>query len=279
MTGSEFHEKLDAFYLAGDAAGAYAFLREARDEALAADNRALLLTVDNALIGHCRENVIFDEVEGYYREARSCIEALGLHGTHAEATTFLNTATAYCIMGRAEESEALYDAAEALYRQLLPPNDPYMAAMYNNRGLLLRAQHRTQEAYAAFQKSRAVLEHCDDAEAERAATALNLASVSADLEEARGYLREAERYYQTPDGQRDIHRFTALATAAELACRAGDYAAAGDGFAATAEAWERSGGARQRLATLLGNAQTCYALAGDADAAARMQKKKEEIAP
>ena len=49
----------------------------------------LLLTADNALIGHCRENVIFDEVEGYYREALESIEALGLYGSHAEATTFL----------------------------------------------------------------------------------------------------------------------------------------------------------------------------------------------
>ena len=64
MTVNDFHEALDGYYAAGDAAGAYAFLRARRDAALAAEDRALLLTADNALIGHCRENVLFDEVEG-----------------------------------------------------------------------------------------------------------------------------------------------------------------------------------------------------------------------
>ena len=275
MTGNEFHEKLDAFYMAGDAAGAYRFLREQRGAALQSGDRAMLLTADNALIGHCRENVIFDEVEGYYREALECIEALDLHGTQAEATTFLNTATAFCIMGRSEESGALYDAAEALYRKLLPPNDPYMAAIFNNRGLLLRAQGKAAEAYASFEKSLAVLAACADVEAETAATRLNLASVSPDPETGAAHLAAAAPYFASQDGQRDIHRFTAMATAAEQDFRRGDYAAAGDGFAATAEAWERVSGAPQRRTVLLRNALLSYEKAGDAAAAARVREKLE----
>lgn len=278
MTGIEFHEELDAYYAAGDAAGAYRFLRGTRDAALAAGDSALLLTVDNALIGHCRENVLFDEVEGYYREALECIEAMGLHGTQAEATTFLNTATAYCIMGRAAESEQLYDAAEALYRRLLSPGDPYMAAINNNRGLLLRSLGRAPEAFAAFQRAREILAGCTgDVEAERAATLLNLVSVCPDRSEAAAYLAEAMRYYETADGQRDIHRFTAMAAQADLTARAGDYAEAGAAFERTAEAWAASGGARQRLAILCGNALYCYERAGDADAAARMRKMQEGL--
>ena len=277
MTGNEFHDQLDAFYAAGDAAGAYAFLRSSRDGALAEDNKALLLTVDNALIGHCRENEIFGEVEDYYREALACIEALSLHGTHAEATTFLNTATAYCRMGRDAESEQLYDAAEALYRQLLPPGDPYMAAIRNNRGLLLRSQGKRAEAYAAFAASREILADCPgDVAAERAATLLNMVSVCPDLSEARALLAEASEYYDTPDGRRDIHRFTAMAAEAELAYRAGDFAGAGAAFEKTADAWALSGGARPRLAVLCGNAAACYAKAGDAASAARMQAKQKE---
>lgn len=277
MTGNEFHERLDAFYTAGDAAGAYQFLRESRDGALAADNKALLLTVDNALIGHCRENELFGEVEGYYHEARECVEALGLRGTHAEATTYLNAATAYCRMGRDAESEELYDLAEALYRRLLPPGDPYMAAIRNNRGLLLRAQGKRAEAYAAFAASREILAACPgDVAAEMAATLLNMASVCPDVSEARALLAEASAYYDTPDGQRDIHRFTAMAAEAELAYRAGDAAGAGAAFEKTAEAWAESGGARGRLAVLCGNAAACYAKAGDAEAAARMQARQKE---
>ena len=276
MTGNEFHEKLDGFYAAGDAPGAYAFLRAQRDAAIESGDRALLLTADNALIGHCRENVRFDEVEGYYREALACIEALGLHGTHAEATTFLNTATAFCIMGRTSESEALYDKAEALYRALLPPDDPYMAAMHNNRGLLLRATGRREAAYASFQKSLEVLRRCADVEAERAATELNLASVSPDTQTAEAHLAAAEPYFATPDGQHDIHRFTAMATKAELAFRKGDYAAAGDGFAQTARAWAEAGGAPARRKVLLLNALTSYEKAGDAAAAAKLRRELEE---
>ena len=276
MTGSEFHETLDGFYAAGDAPGAYAFLRAQRDAAIESGDRALLLTADNALIGHCRENVRFDEVEGYYREALACIEALGLHGTHAEATTFLNTATAFCIMGRTTESEALYDAAEALYRALLPPDDPYMAAMHNNRGLLLRATGRREAAYASFQKSLEVLRRCADVEAERAATELNLASVSPDTQTAEAHLAAAEPYFATPDGQHDIHRFTAMATRAELAFRTGDFAAAGDGFARTAAAWAEAGGAPARRKVLLRNALTSYEKAGDAAAAAKLRRELEE---
>ena len=275
MTGTEFHDRLDAFYAAGDAPGAYAFLRRARDDALAGDDRAMLLTADNALIGHCRENVIFDEVEGYYREALDCIERMDLHGSQAEATTFLNTATAFCIMGRAAESEALYDRAEALYRRLLPPNDPYMAAMSNNRGLLLRALGKRAEAFGAFRKSLAVLSQCEDVDAERAATLLNLASVCPEKPQAEQYLAEAMRYYETPEGARDIHRFTAMATKAELSYRAGDYAAAGAGFEATAAAWAAAGGAPERRKVLLRNALVSYENAGDGAAAARLRAEAE----
>ena len=275
MTGTEFHDRLDAFYAAGDAPGAYAFLRRARDDALAGDDRAMLLTADNALIGHCRENVIFDEVEGYYREALDCIERMDLHGSHAEATTFLNTATAYCIMGRAEESAELYDKAEALYRKLLPPNDPYMAAMYNNRGLLLRATGKAGEAFVSFREALKVLLQCEDVEAERAATLLNLASVCPIAPQAEDYLAMAMHYYETPDGQRDIHRFTALATKAELAYRKGDFAAAGRGFEETAAAWAAAGGAPERRKVLLRNALAAYEKAGDAAAAARLRTELE----
>ena len=70
-----------------------------------------------------------------------------------------------------------------------------------------------------------------------------------------------------------------MATAAELAYRRGDYGAAGDGFAETAAAWERAGGARQRLRVLLGNALASYEAAGDghAEAAARVRAALEAI--
>ena len=178
-------------------------------------------------------------------------------------------------MGRGEESEALYDAAEALYRRILPPNDPYMAAVCNNRGLLLRAQGRREEAYASFLKALAVLRECADVEAETAATLLNLASVSPDAATGETHLASAEAYFASPDGQHDIHRFTFLATRAELAFRRGEWAAAGDGFAATAAAWADAGGAAERRKVLLRNALYSYEKAGDAAAAALREEPVE----
>ena len=134
MTGNEFHERLDGFYAAGDVAGAYDFLREQRDAAMKSDDKALLLTADNALIGHCRENVRFDEVEGYYREALESIEALGLHGTQAEATTFLNTATAYCGGGMQQPRAAPARPGEAGGSLRLLPKIPGGAAPMRRRG-------------------------------------------------------------------------------------------------------------------------------------------------
>ena len=154
-----------------------------------------------------------------------------------------------------------------------------MAAVFNNRGLLLRAQGKREEAYASFQKSMEVLRQCEDVEPEMAATLLNLASVCPLISQARTYLDGALRYYETPAGRQDIHRFTAMATKAELDYRAGDYAAAGDGFAETAAAWASAGLAMQRLRVLLGNAEMCYEKAENGEKAAEMRRKKEGIAP
>ncbi len=279
MDLNAFHDRLDALYAAGDVSGAYAFLRARRDEALKSGDPALLLTADNALIGHCRENVLFDEVDAYYREALECIARMDLHDSQAEATTFLNMATACCVMGRAEESARLYDAAEALYRKLLPPDDPYMAAVCNNRGLLLRAQGKAEEACLSFRKALDLLQRCRDVDAERAATMVNLASVCAHAPTAQTYLERAMRYYESPEGQQDIHRFTAAATAAELAFRRSDFAAAGDGFARTAAAWAAAGLPKQRLRILLGNALKSYEKAGDSISADRVRRQMEENDP
>ena len=182
------------------------------------------------------------------------------------------------LAGLQDISPALYDAAEALYGRILPPNDPYMAAVCNNRGLLLRAQGRREEAYASFLKALAVLRECADVEAETAATRLNLASVSPDAATGEAHLASAEAYFASPDGQHDIHRFTFLATRAELAFRRGEWAAAGDGFAATAAAWADAGGAAERRKVLLRNALYSYEKAGDAAAAARVRGELEDLA-
>lgn len=277
MDAKEFHRQLDAFYEAGDIPGAYRFLHEQEATARQRGDAAMSLTVSNALIGHCRENCIFDELEGHYEEALRCLDVLEMRGSLEEAATLLNAATGFCVMGRIEESEQLFEAAEALYLALLPPGDLTLAAVYNNHGLLYRARNERKTALASFRKALAILEAGNGAPDELASSRLNLASVCDDLSEAEKAVELAAAYYETPDGQTDIHRFTALALQAEMAFRRGDYGKAGARFETIAAEWRRYGGAEQRRGVLLRNARYSYEKAGDEEALARIDALLAEV--
>jgi len=277
MDAKEFHRRLDAFYEAGDISGAYAFLRSESSEAKRKGDTAMSLTAANALIGHCRENCLFEEIEGHYREALDCLEKLGLKDSLEEATTRLNAATAYCVMGRVEESEDLFRSAERLYRALLPPGDLTLAAVYNNHGLLYRARNDRKKAETAFREALRILEEGDGAADELAASRLNLASVCGDIDEAEKLTAGAMVYYETPDGRVDIHRFTALAMLAELAFRRGDYREAGERFETTAEDWKRYGGVEKRREILLRNSLFAYEKAGAEDKAEQIRALLSEV--
>ena len=267
MDAKEFHRQLDEYYEAGDIPGAYAYLHAQKAIADQRGDAALGLMAANALIGHCRENCIFEELEGHYLEALRCLDVLELRGTLEEATTLLNAATGFCVMGRIEESEDLFRSAEALYLALLPPEDLTLAAVYNNHGLLYRARGERAKALTSFRK----------ALDELASSRLNLASVCDDLQEAAEAVALAAEYYRTPEGETDIHRFTALAMEAELSFRRGEYHKAGERFETVAAQWKAYGGAEQRRGVLLRNAKYSYEKAGDGDAEARMDALLAEV--
>ncbi len=271
MDAKEFHRRLDALYDSEDSRGAHAFLREQLDSAEARGDKTMLLTVANAYMGYCRENVLFDEIEGLYRTALRCLEELGLQGTMEEAITLLNSATAFCVMGKEALSEELFRRSAALHEVLLEPGDPRLAAVYNNHGLLYRARGKKEQARAAFQRALNILEAGNGAADELASSRLNIASVTEDLEEAEKLITDALAYYVTPAGSVDIHRFTALAALAELCFRRGDYREAGRRFEETARAWREMGLAEQRRTILLRNALYSYESAGDAEGAERIR--------
>ena len=230
MDAKEFHRRLDEYYEAGDIPGAYDYLHRQKTIADQRGDAALGLMAANALIGHCRENCIFGELEGHFQEALRCLDVLELRGSLEEAATLLNAATGFCVMGRVEESEDLFRSAEALYLALLPPGDLTLAAVYNNHGLLYRARNEREKALASFRRALDILLAGNGAPDELASSRLNLASVCDDLSEAEQAVALAVAYYETPDGQTDIHRFTALAMQAEMAFRRGEYRLAGERF-------------------------------------------------
>ena len=277
MDAKEFHRQLDSYYEAGDIPGAYRFLHEQEETAAQRGDAAMSLTVSNALIGHCRENCVFEELEGHYLEALRCLDALELRGSLEEATTLLNAATGFCVMGRIEESEELFRSAEALYLALLPPGDLTLAAVYNNHGLLYRARGEREKALASFRQALDILLAGGGAPDELASSRLNLASVCDDLPEAAEAVALAAAYYETPEGQTDIHRFTAFAMEAELSFRRGEYAKAGERFEAIAAEWRDYGGAEQRRGVLLRNARYSYEKAGDPAAVERIDALLAEV--
>ena len=277
MDAKEFHRQLDTYYEVGDIPGAYRFLHAQKEKAEQRGDAAMSLMASNALIGHCRENCIFEELEGHYLEALRCLDVLELRGSLEEATTLLNAATGFCVMGRIEESEELFRSAEALYLALLPPDDLTLAAVYNNHGLLYRARGERAKALASFRKALDILIAGSGAPDELASSRLNLASVCDDLQEATEAVALAADYYRTPDGQTDIHRFTALAMEAELCFRRGEYHRAGESFETVAAQWKEYGGAEQRRGVLLRNAKYSYEKAGDAEAEARMDALLAEV--
>ncbi len=277
MDAKEFHRRLDEYYEAGDIPGAYDYLHRQKTIADQRGDAALGLMAANALIGHCRENCIFGELEGHFQEALRCLDVLELRGSLEEAATLLNAATGFCVMGRIEESEDLFRSAEALYLALLPPGDLTLAAVYNNHGLLYRARNEREKALASFRRALDILLAGNGAPDELASSRLNLASVCDDLSEAERAVAQAVAYYETPDGQTDIHRFTALAMQAEMAFRRGEYRLAGERFEAIAKAWKEYGGAEQRRGVLLRNARYSYEKAGDGEALERIDALLAEV--
>jgi len=277
MDAKEFHRRLDEYYEAGDIPGAYDYLHRQKTIADQRGDAALGLMAANALIGHCRENCIFGELEGHFQEALRCLDVLELRFSLEEAATLLNAATGFCVMGRVEESEDLFRSAEALYLALLPPGDLTLAAVYNNHGLLYRARNEREKALASFRRALDILLAGDGAPDELASSRLNLASVCDDLSEAEQAVAQAVAYYETPDGQTDIHRFTALAMQAEMAFRRGEYRLAGERFEAIAAAWKEYGGAEQRRGVLLRNARYSYEKAGDGEALERIDALLAEV--
>ncbi len=276
VNAAEFYRRLDEYYGAGKRPEAYAFMKEQKAEAERRGDDSMSLTIANALLGYCREFCLFDEMDGLYAEAVRCIEALGLQGTMEEAITLLNAATGFCVMGREAQSEELYRKTIALHEALLPPGDPRLAAVYNNHGLLYRAQNKREQALQDFRRALEILLAGNGAPDEVASSHLNIASVCGDLAEAEQHAALALEYYATEAGQADIHRFTAMATRAELLFRRGKFAEAGRAFEDTAVAWRRFGGAKQRLAVLLRNALYSYEKAEDAAAAERIRTRLRE---
>ncbi len=152
-------------------------------------------------------------------------DELNIRGRAQYATALLNIATAYSVFERCEAAQALFQETEALLRQSEAARPYEWASLYNNWSLLCAQQGRFDEGAALQRSALSHLDALEGAEAERATSRANLASIllrrfeaeraEALLDEAERSLREGLSLFRTaaPDS---FHLGTALITLGDL---------------------------------------------------------------
>jgi hypothetical protein len=124
MLDQSFYQQLDAFYAAGDAAGAEAFLVAARDRAELEESQQDLATIYNELMGHYRTAGDWVECERAMKGLLRAIRALHLKRGLEWATFTLNIANAHRAMGMLAEAERNFLMVRDEYEAALEPKKP-----------------------------------------------------------------------------------------------------------------------------------------------------------
>lgn len=197
-------EKLDGFLAAKDYDAAERQLTYWRDEAEKRGDLRGRLTVLNELIGLYRKTEKAAEGLTVIDEALTLAETRDFEGSRVRGTTYLNAATGLKAFGQADRAIGLYEAAAAVYSEVLSPDDPDLAGLYNNTAVTLADLGRFSEAETMYRKALKILERTPASEAEQAVTYCNLADLyaaSSDEEAAEGKisgcLSKAEELLET----------------------------------------------------------------------------------
>ncbi len=196
-------------------------LEEARQEG----DAGAALTLLNELAGFYRSTSQTEKSLEMADQALKAIGDMGLAGTAPHGTTLINAATAYRAAGDLSRAADLYQEALATL-QLLGETGYPLASLLNNMSQVYQALEQHQEAISCLEQAMEILQTLKDARAEVATTHSNLALSLLSLErreEAREHLDQALALFEEGDGPRDAHYGAALAAAAELAYREGDF--------------------------------------------------------
>lgn len=149
------------------------------------------LTLYNELMGIYRKTANEEKALSSVKKALQTVEKLGLDGTVAAATTYLNAATVLHAFSRVAEGFPLFEQARSIYEKELSPTDARLAGLYNNMGTALVTLKRFTDADALYKKAISIMTAKEDGDLEVAVTLLNMASAV-----------EAER--GTVDGEEEI---------------------------------------------------------------------------
>lgn len=170
--------KLDELLSKNDYAAAKQHLLYWLAEAEAGNDHKNALLLNNELMGLCRKLGEQEQALRFAQAALERVEQMGIGQNVGAATTYLNSATVYKAFGMAQVAIPLFEKAQNIYEQALPPTDERLAGLYNNMGLALVDLNRFNEADCLYQKAIAVLQRTQNKEPEQAITYLNMATAA-----------------------------------------------------------------------------------------------------
>lgn len=274
MLDQTFYQQLDAYYAAGDAAGAEAFLVAARNVAEVEENQQDLATIYNELMGHFRTAGNWLECERAMKGLLRAIRTLHLKRGLEWATFTLNIANAQRAMGMLAEAERNFLMVRDEYEAALEPGDYRLASLYNNLGLTYRAKGQLSIARSYYEKALGIVREIPEAGTAVAATCSNLADMlcdEGDLDAASAYAHEAIEALARPGMPLGVDFSAALAAAARIDFARGDMEGAIELYSRAADALEKAFGKTRAYGTICRNLAQVYRTAGMEDQAERME--------
>lgn len=170
-----------------------AFLVEQIDKAYAEPDYYSAVTLLNEIIGFCRDTSQNEKGLKYCEQDLRLMREMGLEGSVEYATSLLNVANAYRAFGKWEESLALYQKTEDIYREKLPEGEFNYASLYNNWSLLYQEMQDFENARIMLEKALQVVSGYPDAVMPLATTHCNLAATLLRL-----YQRAKEEGQESP---------------------------------------------------------------------------------
>ena len=175
-------QKVDEYYSAGQGPEAEKLMLTSIQDAMNEGDDGTLLQLLNEILGYYRET---GQVENVNAIAVQCIEQakrMGLVNTIPYATTLLNVANAYRVVGRLDDSLKLYEEVRAVYECNLSEDHFLIAGLENNMSLLYQEMGLFEESRASLLKALHIVEGMEGAEFELAVTHANLATTCMKLE-------------------------------------------------------------------------------------------------
>lgn len=168
-------QKLDELEGRQDFAGAERHLNYWLEEARLGRDRRGEFSLDNELMGFYRKQGRKDEAYRYAALAQALIVPLGIEGSVAAATCYVNSATVYDAFGEPERALEWFGRARDIYEKTLRPNDPLLGGLCNNMALALAATGRYDEAMALYERALDIMSTAPHGALEQAVTYMNMA--------------------------------------------------------------------------------------------------------